>query len=218
MSPNPAPRWPVVLADLDGTLADSVPVIVASYRHVLTELAGREVDDATIKSWIGRTLLDVFSVETPGRAVEFEAAYRAWNEEHMPELLRGFDGVPELVTDLQRSGAEFGIVTSKRRATARWTMDLAGLGADVPLLCGMEDSDRHKPDPTPLLVALDKIGRLADEAVYLGDATVDVLAARAAGMPVVAVTWGAGTRDDLLAAGPDAIVDTVDELRALLLG
>ena len=69
----------------------------------------------------------------------------------------------------------------------------------------MEDTDLHKPNPEPLLLALQKLGVSADSCVYIGDAVVDVLAAKAAGMASIAVTWGAGDRADLLAAGPLAL-------------
>ena len=81
----------------------------------------------------------------------------------------------------------------------------------------MEDTALHKPSPEPLLLALQQRGVRAQDSVYIGDAVVDVLAAKAAGMAVIAVTWGAGDRADLLAAGPLAVVDTMDELRAYLL-
>jgi pyrophosphatase PpaX len=74
----------------------------------------------------------------------------------------------------------------------------------------------HKPSPEPLLLALQRLGVRATDAVYIGDAVVDVLAAKAAGMTSIAVTWGAGERPELLAAGPLAVVDTMDELRAEL--
>jgi pyrophosphatase PpaX len=81
----------------------------------------------------------------------------------------------------------------------------------------MEDTDVHKPNPEPLLLALARLGAGATECVYIGDAVVDVQAARAAGMAAIAVTWGAGERADLVAAGPLAVVDTMEELRAQLL-
>ncbi len=208
--------WPVVLADLDGTLADSVPLIIASYQQVFRALLGRDVPTAEARRWIGRTLIDVFVEEAPDHARALEAAYLEWNHEHI-DLIGGFDGVPELCRDVVAAGIEFGIVTSKRRSVAERTMVLADV-ADFPLIGAMEDSPLHKPNPAPLLVALEAIGRGPSESVYIGDATVDVLAARAAGMASIAVTWGAGERDDLAACKPDHLVDTVDELRAVLLG
>jgi pyrophosphatase PpaX len=118
---------------------------------------------------------------------------------------------------LTHSGATIGVVTSKRHVSATNTLRAAGLDGHLPLLVAMEDTDAHKPDPEPLLLALQRLGVRAADCVYIGDAVVDVLAARAAGMASIAVTWGAGEHADLMAAGPLAVVDTMEELRALLL-
>jgi pyrophosphatase PpaX len=81
----------------------------------------------------------------------------------------------------------------------------------------MEDTVLHKPDPEPLLLAVNRLGATPDQAVYVGDAIVDVQAARNAGMAAVAVTWGAGVREALEAMAPDVVAETVDDLREALL-
>ena len=87
----------------------------------------------------------------------------------------------------------------------------------VEVVGALEDTTRHKPEPDPLLEAARRLGIDPASAVYVGDATVDVLAAQAAGMAAVAVTWGAGERDALVATGPQAVFDSVGELTAYLL-
>ena len=82
----------------------------------------------------------------------------------------------------------------------------------------VSDTTAHKPAPDPLLHAAAALGVDPGSCVYVGDATVDVLSARAAGMAAVAVTWGAGERDALVALRPDAVVDDVPALAAYLLG
>ena len=103
-----------------------------------------------------------------------------------------------MLTSLTAAGVKVGVATSKRRESAQQAMDLLGLTDNVSVLVGLEDTEIHKPDPTPLLLAL---GRLAESdpsrAVYVGDAVVDVLAGKAAGMATVSVTWGAGVRSAL---------------------
>jgi pyrophosphatase PpaX len=97
-------------------------------------------------------------------------------------------------------------------------MDILGISEHVDVLVAMEDTERHKPDPTPLLLALDRMGRGWGGAVYVGDAVVDVLAGKAAGMDTVAVTWGAGLPDALYGVRPTAVVATAGELRTAFLG
>ncbi len=81
----------------------------------------------------------------------------------------------------------------------------------------MEDTDVHKPNPEPLLLALERAGGDIRGAAYVGDAAVDLLAAAAAGMPGVGVAWGAGERDALVAQRPYAVCDTVADLTGVLL-
>jgi pyrophosphatase PpaX len=109
------------------------------------------------------------------------------------------------------------VATSKRRPPAQWALALTGLTDLVPVLVTMEDTAVHKPDPTPLLLAVERLGGEPGRAAYIGDAVVDVRAAQAAGMAGIGVLWGAGTDGDLRAAQPHAVAPDVAALRALLL-
>ncbi|PRY57982.1 pyrophosphatase PpaX [Knoellia remsis] len=212
------PRWQTIFFDLDGTLANTIPLIVASYQHAFRTVLGEEVDDARARAWIGRPLLPALLEESPERGHDLDATYREWNLANTERLIERYAGVPEMLTALTEAGANLHVVTSKRTDTAR--LALVGVGIDglIDVAGALEDTDRHKPDPDPLLVAAGKVGADPADAVYVGDATVDVLAAKAAGMHAVAVTWGAGTREALEATGPDAVVDSVEQLTAYLLG
>ena len=119
---------------------------------------------------------------------------------------------------LADAGVRCAVATSKRRETARLALEGVGIADVIEVVAGLEDTTRHKPEPDPLLHAAATLGVEPAACVYVGDATVDVLAARAAGMAAVAVTWGAGERAALVAAGPDAVLDTVPDLTAYLLG
>ncbi|HEX7397422.1 MAG TPA: HAD hydrolase-like protein, partial [Propionibacteriaceae bacterium] len=139
------PRWPVILFDLDGTLADSINLIVTSYQHAFREVVGHEWDEAEIKSWIGKSLIDAFrgalGTELGEKAY---ASYTTFNEANTERLMKGYEGVPELLRDLKAAGVKTGVVTSKRRPPAEWAIRLCGL--DIPLLVGHEDVPAHKPD------------------------------------------------------------------------
>lgn len=211
-------RWQTIFFDLDGTLADTIPLIVASYQHAFREVRGEEIDDARARAWIGRPLLAALLEEDPERGHDLDRTYREWNLANTERLIRRYAGVPEMLATLTAAGANLHIVTSKRRDTAR--LALAGVGIDhlIDVAGGLEDTVKHKPDPEPLVAAAARLGVDPATAVYVGDATVDILAARGAGMAAIAVTWGAGEREALEATTPDTIVDTVDELTAYLLG
>ncbi len=211
------PRWRTVLFDLDGTLADTIPLIIASYQHAFRTVLGVAPSEQRARSWIGRPLLDALLEEEPEHGHELDRVYREWNLANTERLIRRYAGVPELLMALVDAGVEAAVITSKRRHAAR--LALAGVGIDglVDLIATLEDTERHKPAADPLLHGARVLGVEPGQCVYIGDAVVDVRAARAAGMDAIAVTWGAGVRDELLEAAPDAVVDTVDELVALLL-
>ncbi|MGW5237568.1 HAD family hydrolase [Monashia sp. NPDC004114] len=213
-----SPRWTTAVFDLDGTLADTINLIVESYQHAFRSILGREEDPAVIRSWIGRPLISAFHDHSPEHAEELYETYLAWNADNTERLIRGYDGVRDLLRDLTESGVHVAVATSKRRESAQQAMDLLGLSEFVEVLVAMEDTERHKPDPTPLLLALQRMGRSSNDSVYVGDAVVDVLAGKAAGMDTIAVTWGAGLPEALHGVRPSAIANSADELRGALLG
>jgi len=215
---NHTPRWPVVLFDFDGTLANTIDGIVASYTYAWDAVTGRQVARTEILPWIGRTLTDVFTEQAPEQAAELERVYMDHNFANLETNVTGYPGIPELLQDLVTAGVATAVVTAKRRRTAIPAMRVAGLPAQTILACAKEDTDRHKPDPAPLLRGLETLGAQAANSVYVGDAVYDLLAAQAAGMDGVGVTWGAGDPDELRAQRAVAVVDTVPELRSLLLG
>ena len=211
------PRWPVVLFDFDGTLADTIPLIVASYRHTIATVLGEEAADAELRSWIGRPLQPVLEERYPGRGAELTEVYRAWNLANHDALIETVEGIATLLDDLHAAGASSGVVSSKRLETVQLGLRAVDLDHRIDVLAGMDETSRHKPDPEPLLYAASRLGAAPADCVYIGDAVVDVQAARAAGMAAVAVTWGAGERALLEAAHPAAVVDDVAALRAVLL-
>lgn len=109
------------------------------------------------------------------------------------------------------------MVSSKKADTVRQGLRVVGLEGLIDVVAGMDETERHKPEPDPLLFAAAQLGVDPAHCVYVGDAGVDVLAARAAGMAAVAVTWGAGTRGELESLGPAAVVDSVAGLSDTLL-
>ena len=212
------PRWAVVIFDIDGTLVDTVDLIVASYQHAFRTVLGHEWDETEIRTWIGQAFEESLQRVCPDHIDELFRVYIEWNHAHTEEMLKEYPGIRELVTELAAAGVRLGAATSKRHVIAQRALDLGNLGDIVPLLASHEDSIEHKPNPAPLLVAAAKVSCPPSEAVYVGDAVVDILAATNAGMDSIAVTWGAGIRAELVDAGPTVVVDTVDELRAVLFG
>lgn len=209
----PRPGWPVVLFDFDGTLADTIPLILASYRHTLDSVAD-PAGEAETRGWIGRVLLEVLEERHPGRGDELVRRYREHNLAHHDDLIRPVAGAAALLEDLGTADVLTAVVSSKREETVRRGMRVTGL-PELRHVVGMESTPVHKPHPGPLLEGARRLGARPGECVYVGDAWVDVHAARAAGMASIAVTWGAGEPAALAEA--DHVVDDIAALRALIL-
>lgn len=215
---TPVPHHPHavgVLFDFDGTLADTIPLIVASYQHALAQADGAVVEEATIRPWIGRALRDTLEERHPGRGAELADRYREHNLAHHDTLIRPVPGAADLVAQLQRSGVPVAVVSSKKAETVRRGMRVTDL-PEVEHVVGLDETAAHKPDPAPLLEGARRLGLPPQDCVYVGDAVVDVLAALAAGMRPVGVSWGAGDPAAMRDAGAEVVVDTVDELRQAL--
>jgi pyrophosphatase PpaX len=211
------PRYEAIVFDLDGTLIDTIPLIVASHRHALWEVLGVELPESELRAGIGRPLLEQMTVFDPLRAEELYASYRRFNHANTEALLGIFDGLDEALRALAAAGARIGVATSKSRDAVDLALRIRPLAVELDVIVTIDDTDRHKPDPEPLLLAISRLGADPAGAAYVGDATVDMAAALAAGCAPIGVAWGAADEEALLAAGAIAVARRPDVLPELLL-
>ncbi len=207
-------RYPLILFDLDGTLIDSGPIIIASMRHASVTVLGREPDEERVRAAIGgQGLIAQMHDLDPDRVDELVAVYREHNEP-LHATLEAFDGVLELLAALRTRGHKLGIVTAKRVATVELAFERLPLLRELTdVLVGAEDTERHKPDPDPVLEALRRVDASAEDAVYVGDSPFDIRAGSSAGVFTIAVGWGGIHPDErLLAEAPDAFVRHPEEI------
>jgi pyrophosphatase PpaX len=206
-----------VLFDLDGTLIDSIPLILASFRHALDAHGLEHVTSQQVLSGLG-TPLSVHLGHMAGAGADVDAlvaTYRAYNHAHHDGLVRAFDGIVEGLGALEHAGIPLGIVTSKRVPMARRGLEVAGLAHDFRVLLGPEDVRHPKPHPEPLLLAAARLNVAPERTLYVGDSPHDLAAARAAGMGGIGVGWGPFDNDTLLAEGPERMLDAPRELAHL---
>jgi pyrophosphatase PpaX len=211
-------RFPVVLFDLDGTVIDSGPMIISSMQHAARTVLGEDISEDVLKAAVGGPGLVAQMRELDAARVdELVEAYRAHNEPLHDEL-EAFWEIVEVLPRLREEGRRLGIVTAKRRSTVALAFDrLPGLEGNFEVVITAEDTERHKPDPAPVVEALGRLGADPAEAAYVGDSPFDVRAAKAAGAFAVAVTWGGiHDRERLEQEEPDVLVDTAEELLAVL--
>jgi pyrophosphatase PpaX len=209
-------RFETILFDLDGTLIDSGAMILASMRHATRTVLGREIPDELLLAGVGSGLMAEMRALDEARADELVRVYREHNEP-LHRDLQPCPGVIDLLPRLEAERRRLGIVTAKRRRTVDLAFAVLPLRGYFGVVVTAEDTERHKPHPEPLLLALERLGARAESAAYVGDSPFDVRAARAAGMTAVAVTWGGIHSGERLAQeAPDALVHDVEELSAVL--
>jgi pyrophosphatase PpaX len=210
-------RLPVVLFDLDGTVIDSGGIILASMRHAVSTVLGRDVPDELLLAAVGGPGLEHQMRELdPERADELVSVYRAHNEP-LHDSLVCCAGMDDVLDRLRAQGRRLGIVTAKRRATVELAFEHVPFGHLFEVVVGGDETTRHKPDPEPIELGLARLGADPETAAYVGDSPFDVAAGKAAGVYTVAVTWGGiHARGRLALEHPDALVDTPEELLAAL--
>ncbi len=189
-----------VLFDLDGTLLDSAPDMLATANAMLAErdrapLALEQLRPVVSKG--SRAMLSVAFpelAEAPRDALvpEFLQRYEGLIGQHA----RLFDDVAAMLDTLDRAGTIWGIVTNKPEYLARLILPQLGWQQRCAVLVGGDTLAQRKPHPLPLLAAAQAIGITPTQCVYVGDDERDIIAARAAGMPSVAALWGYRLDDD----------------------
>ncbi len=208
-------RFPVVLFDLDGTVIDSGAIILASMRHAAETVVGGEWSDAELMKAVGGPGLEAQMVALdPDRVDELVRIYRAHNEP-LHDTLEYCGNIDVVLAELLERGHRLGIVTAKRRVTVELAFAKLPLEHLFEVVVGGDETARHKPDPAPLLLALERLGASAEDAVYVGDSPFDMQAARAAGLYAIGVSWGRiHAADKLLEA--DVVIDRPEELLELV--
>lgn len=204
-----------VLFDLDGTLIDSIDNIFACWQHTMRTLLGREITREEVLPMVGRTLFDSFEEVAPGRSAEMFAIYRAHQSITHDAMITLIPGTREALERLKASGLTLGVVTSKGIPAATSGLSLFNLAPFFDVLVTIESTVRHKPQPDPLLAACEQLAIAPSQAIYVGDAVVDILCGKAAGTQTAGVTWGAGALEDITRAQPDYIFNNMSELGVL---
>jgi pyrophosphatase PpaX len=210
-------RYPTVLFDLDGTLVDSGAIILASFKHAARTVLARDVEEEQIAALVGGSNLhDQMRVLSPAHVDELVRVYREHNRPLHDEL-QAFEGVEELMETLSEQGRKLGIVTAKGRQTVDLAFGVLSLERYFDAVVTADMTDRHKPDPAPVLKALELLESEPAEAAFVGDSPYDVAAGKAAGVFTVAVSWGKiHPEERLLEAGADFLVHSPRELLDVL--
>ncbi len=219
---NVSTPWKAVLFDLDGTLADSAEDIAASANHVRRAFDLDPLPLEVLRGYVGdgiRMLMQrTLERDDP---VDLDRAIAIWRphyEEHGLDHTRLYPGIEELLRGAVARGLRLGVVSNKLESLS--VMMLEGLGCRpmFSVVVGGDSTRKRKPDPEPLLVAMERLGASPGQTLMVGDSPNDILAARAAGCASCGVLWGIGVEAAVRAAQPDHLARFPSEVAALLGG
>lgn len=212
------PRFTTLIFDLDGTLADTLPLIYEAFNDAFVPITGKPLSPEEIRGLFGppdnyviRNVLD------PEHHDEAIGRYVATYERRHRDLVDLFDGMADLLADAHAAGIKLAVVTGKSRNTALMTLDILGVLDRFDVIYAGDDVERQKPDPMALVQALADLAHDDPaQAAMIGDSAADVIAGKSAGVATIGVLWGVPDHSQLLAAEPDTVCETVAELRAAL--
>jgi len=213
------PERPIaVLFDLDGTLIDSIPLLLACVRHAFDGFPGRPPTDEEWIEGIGTPLATQMAAYTdsPTEVERLIGRYRAYQREHHDALTTVYPGVLEAIQGFHHNGHPMAIVTSKSNGMMDRALDFVGIAPFMTLAVGADSTPRHKPDPYPVNFALQHLGYSPAEAIFVGDSPHDVNAGNAAGVKTVAALWGPFSRSQLEPTKPTFYLEAFEQLPALV--
>lgn len=213
------PSRPIaVLFDLDGTLIDSIGLLLASVRHAFEGFNGRAPTEQEWVAGIGTPLgkqLRAFC-ESEEQLEALTQRYRTFQRASHDRLTSAFPGTLDVLGTLAAAGHPMGIVTSKSNEMMERALSLTGIAPYMTTSIGCDSCAIHKPDPFPVRMALGELGYQSHEAVFVGDSPHDIHAGNAAGVVSIAALWGPFTRDQLELAKPDHYLDDISSLPGLV--
>lgn len=197
-----------VLFDLDGTIIESAPGILASAQYALEKL-GYEMDEGALRAFIGPPLEKCFSEVCGLPEEEVNQAITLYREKYFAGEQYNclvYPGIGELLARLWAAGRKVLLATSKGEGTAREILAYFGLDRYFSTIAGRTPERESKAEI--IQYALDSVGASVDEAVMVGDRKFDVEAAKAIHLPCIGVLYGYGSREELEAAGAAALAET----------
>ena len=211
----------MVMIDLDGTLIDTVPDLAAAANRTLADLGRPAWDENCYRTWIGngvprfvkRALTGEMQAEPETALFERALAlFRKYYGAAVADLSRPYPGVVEGLARLSAMGFELACITNKAEAFTVPLLKQLDLYKYFKLVLSGDSLPQQKPDPLPLTHACKHFGITPDHGMLVGDSSNDVEAARAAGMPVICVTYGYNHGHDIRESHPDAVVNSLTDV------
>lgn len=206
-----------VLFDLDGTLLDSIGLLLECMEYAFADrevVPSRALWTAGIGTPLRRQMRDFAVAEHEIESVV--ARYRTHQHDNLERLTSLFPGARDTVAWARDAGVHVGVVTSKGRGMTLRSLSHVGLLEAFDIIITADDTIRHKPDPMPVQQALRALGVSPERALFVGDSTHDMRAGRAAGTYTGAALWGPFSREQLTDTEPTHWLSTMGEVPPLV--
>lgn len=208
-----------ILFDFDGTVMNTNDLILKSWQHTFKTITGKEGDPQKIQSTFGETLIksmnDFFPDFPTEEGIEI---YRRYQTGKFADAISPFPGMIELIKEVKAEGYKIAVVTSRLRRTTMEGLEKYGLDKIFDAIVTMEDCTKHKPDPEPAMIALEKLGSNPEETIMLGDSKFDIGCANNAGVKSVLVGWAVAIYDKEKEGifKPDYVIQKAEEVLDIL--
>ncbi|WP_010322885.1 phosphoglycolate phosphatase [Marinobacterium stanieri] len=213
-----------VMFDLDGTLVDSALDLTAAVDNMLQAIGREPAGEERVRQWVGngapvlvkRALTgEIHPSEESLEPELFQAAFEVFLAAYTQSngrYAKLYPGVEEMLIHLQQAGVPMAVVTNKPMAFTTPLLKAMKIEQYFDQVLGGDSLPVKKPDPLPLLSVLEATGCAPEQALMLGDSRNDVDAARAAGCPVICVSYGYNHGEPVENCSPDRVVDSFAEL------
>lgn len=213
-------KYDTIIFDLDGTLLNTLDDLRDSLNAVFIKNGYEEKSLEEVRRFVGNGVRKLVRRALPMECPEEEVdrILREFTEHYnrnMQNRTRPYDGIMELLLDLNRYGYKLAIVSNKFDSAVK-ELAITYFGDLIPVAIGESEGVKRKPAPDSVFQALKELGSDPAKALYIGDSETDVQTAKNAGLPIVGVTWGFRTRELLRSEGADFLIDTPKELLTLL--
>ena len=211
-------RYDTLLLDFDGTVADSVELILAAYRHAFTVVRGHCPPDALWLEGVGTPLMQQLEglASSPEEVPLLFGPYRDFAIAEHDRLIRSFPSMRSTLDALRGAGVPMAIVTSKNRVGLNRGLSALELEGYFATTLTIDDTVQHKPDPAPVLLALERLNARPERTLFVGDSLHDLVAGRAAGVATAAALWGPFSKQQLASGEPDHWLEDASGLLPLL--
>lgn len=207
-----------ILFDFDGTLANTLPLVVHALHEIFRKFDGRELDKRQIIDMFGPADQKIIEKNFHHRdkvAAAVELYFHLYETEHNA-YIQDDPAINRMLKILKEQGRRVGVITGKSRRAYLISEQALGFAGQFESVITGDDVKRPKPDPSGILKMMDQFGADAATTIYIGDSNSDILAGKAAGIHTAAVQWLPVTQSSTYPAGPEFFWTNVDQFLALL--